>query len=91
MRRLAGHKKVVEQWRSLEKKLTDITESLSLAVEDTSFRGEIETEIEALVSHLNDLELELAFSGEYDARNAILTIHAGAGGTESQDWAEMLL
>ena len=60
-------------------------------VEDTAFRTEIETEIEALVSRLDDLELELAFSGEYDARNAILSIHAGAGGTESQDWAEMLL
>ncbi len=91
MRRLAGHKKMVEQWRSLEKKLADITESLPLVVEDTSFREEIETEIEALAARLNDLELELAFGGEYDARNAILSIHAGAGGTESQDWAEMLL
>ena len=91
MRRLAGHKKMVEQWRSLEKKLADITESLPLAVEDTSFREEIATEIETLATRLDDLELELAFSGAYDARNAILTIHAGAGGTESQDWAEMLL
>lgn len=91
MRRLAGHKKVVEQWRSLEQKLTDINESLPLAVEDTSFRDEVQTELEALVSHLDNLELELAFSSEYDSRNAILSIHAGAGGTESQDWAEMLL
>ena len=91
MRRLAGHNKAVEEWRSLENKLTDITESLPLAVEDTSFREEIAGEIEALVSHLDNLELELAFGGEYDARNAILNIHAGAGGTESADWAEMLL
>ncbi len=91
MRRLAGRKKTVEQWRSLERKLTDITESLPLAVEDTSFRDEIAGELEALVSHLDNLELELSLGGEYDARNAILTIHAGAGGTESQDWAEMLL
>lgn len=91
MRRLAGYKKTVEEWRNLEKKLTDITESLPLAVEDTSFRNEVEAEIEALVSHLDNLELELAFGGEYDVRNAILSIHAGAGGTESQDWAEMLL
>ena len=37
------------------------------------------------------MEFELAFSGQYDTRNAILSIHAGAGGTESQDWADMLL
>ena len=91
MRRLAGRKKTVEQWRSLERKLTDITESLPLAVEDTSFRNEVEVELETLLSNLDNLELELSLGGEYDARNAILTIHAGAGGTESQDWAEMLL
>jgi len=88
---LAGHKKAVEQWRSLENKLTDINHSLPLAMEDTSFREELSDEIETLVTSLDDLELELAFSGEYDSRNAILSIHAGAGGTESADWAEMLL
>jgi len=91
MRQLAEHKKVVEEWRGLEKKVTDIVESLPLAKEDASFREEIDSEIEAVASKLDALELEMAFSGEYDARNAILAIHAGAGGTESQDWAEMLL
>ncbi len=71
--------------------MADIKESLPLAEEDTSFREEAESEIETLATQLDNLELELAFSGEYDSRNAILTIHAGAGGTESQDWAEMLL
>ena len=91
MRRLAEHKKVVEEWRGLEKKVTDIAESLPLAKEDALFREEIDSEIEAVASCLDALELEMAFSSEYDARNAILAIHAGAGGTESQDWAEMLL
>ena len=45
----------------------------------------------ALERELDALEFELTFSGPYDDRNAILAIHAGAGGTESQDWAEMLL
>jgi peptide chain release factor 2 len=75
----------------LEKKTADITELISLAEEDTSLQAEIRSEVEAIASRLDELELELAFSSEYDARNAILTIHAGAGGTESQDWAEMLL
>jgi len=91
MRQLAEHKKEVEEWRGLEKKVADIAESLPLAEEDTLFREEIVSEIEAVASGLDVLELEMAFSSEYDARNAILAIHAGAGGTESQDWAEMLL
>ena len=93
MRRLAAQKRTVEQWRSLEKRTADIAEMINLATEeaDTSFSGEISTDIGNLTELLDKLELELAFSGEYDSRNAILQIHAGAGGTESQDWAEMLL
>jgi peptide chain release factor 2 len=91
MRQLAEAQKMVGQWRGLEKKTTDITELISLVEEDTSLQTEIQSEIEAIASRLDELELEMAFSSEYDARNAILAIHAGAGGTESQDWAEMLL
>ena len=91
MRRLAGQKKVVERWRELEKKAADIAELSSLAEEDTSLELEIQSEVEELTSYLDELELEVAFSGEYDDRSAILAIHAGAGGTESQDWAEILM
>jgi len=91
MRQLAQHKRAVDKWRELERKITDITELIPLAEEDTSLGDEIQAEIEAVASRLDELELETAFSSEYDARNAILSIHAGAGGTESQDWAEMLL
>ena len=93
MRRLAEQKRTVEQWRTLEKNTVDIGEMINLATEeaDNSFTEEIRTDIDKLAAQLDKLELELAFSGEYDARNAILQIHAGAGGTESQDWAEMLL
>jgi len=82
---------MVQRWRRLEKKAADITELISLAEEDASLQIEIQSEIDKETSHLDELELEMAFSSEYDARNAILAIHAGAGGTESQDWAEMLL
>jgi len=82
---------MVQPWRGLEKKVADIAELISLTEEDTSLQAEIQSEIEAIASRLDELELQMAFSSEYDARNAILTIHAGAGGTESQDWAEMLL
>ena len=93
MRRIAEQKRIVEQLRNLEKKTSEIAELINLATEeaDTSFTEEIRAEAEKLAGLLGKLELELAFSGEYDSRNAILAIHAGAGGTESQDWAEMLL
>jgi len=93
MRQLAEQKGIVQQWRELEKKVADITELIALASEeeDALLEAEIQSEIETVASRLDELELEMAFSGEYDVRNAILTIHAGAGGTESQDWAEILL
>jgi len=93
MRQLAGQKRIVQQWRELEKKVADIAELITLASEeeDALFEAEIQSEIETVASRLDELELEMAFSGVYDARNAILAIHAGAGGTESQDWAETLL
>ena len=92
MRHLAEQKGVVQQWRELEKKVADIAELIALvSEEDALLEAEIQSEIETIASRLDELELEMAFSGEYDARNAILAIHAGAGGTESQDWAEILL
>jgi len=77
----------------LEKHAADIDELIALAAaeKDAALRDEIRKDTEQLAAQLDELELELAFSGEYDSRNAILSIHAGAGGTESQDWAEMLL
>jgi len=91
MRKLAEHNKVVQRWRELEKKTADIAELIGLAEEDTSLQAEIQLELDELAAHLDELEFQLAFSSEYDVRNAILAIHAGAGGTESQDWAEMLM
>ena len=91
MRQLAEQKKVVETWRGLEKRVVDIAELISLSEDDASLQLEIQSEIEQVTSQLDTLEFQLSFSGEYDTRNAILAIHAGAGGTESQDWAEMLM
>ncbi|MFH1016274.1 MAG: peptide chain release factor 2 [Chloroflexota bacterium] len=91
MRQMAEKKKAVEMWRGLEKRAADLTELLTLAEKDTSLLGEIEAEIDKLSTQLDDLEFQMAFSGEFDNRNGILAIHAGAGGTESQDWAAMLM
>ncbi len=91
MRKLASLKKMVGQWRELQRRATELEELISLAQEDAPLQEEIGSEIEKVASELDDLELELAFTDEYDSRNAVLAIHAGAGGTESQDWASMLL
>jgi peptide chain release factor 2 len=91
MRRLAEYRKVVLQWRELEEKASDIAELIELAGEDATLQEEIKSELDELTEYLDQLEFQLSFSSEYDARNAILAIHAGAGGTESQDWAEMMM
>ncbi len=91
MRLLADRKRLVERWRAMEKEVSDIAELATLAEEDASLWQEIGVEVADAAERLDDLELEMAFSSEYDSRNALLAFHAGAGGTESQDWTEMLL
>lgn len=91
MRQLAEKKRVVQRWRNLDKKLADIAELESISGEDPAILAELEKELNELDVQIDEYEFQLAFSGDYDARNAIMTIHAGAGGTESQDWAEMLM
>jgi len=91
MRQIAEKKRVVQRWRGLEKKLNDIAEMEAISGEDTAILAELQNETVELGKQIDDYEFQLAFSGEYDARNAIMAIHAGAGGTESQDWAEMLM
>jgi len=93
MRRLAELKKTVGQWRALERKAAELGELMTLEEDSPSptLGAEIEAEMAQLTAHLDDLEFKLAFASPYDLRNAILSIHAGAGGVESQDWADMLL
>ena len=93
MRRLAEIRDAVATWRGMEKWAADLLDlvDMALAEEDDSLRDELERETAALIRQLDDLEFELTFSGPYDSRAAILAVHAGAGGTESQDWAAMLL
>jgi peptide chain release factor 2 len=93
MRLLSELRGTVQPWREMEKKVADIAELIVLAKEedDGSLEAEIQSEEEKVTLRLDDLEFQLALAGEYDIRNAILTVHAGAGGTESQDWAQMLL
>jgi peptide chain release factor 2 len=93
MRRLAEAREQVATWRGLEVKVGELSDLLEMAEAegDEATAADVSAEVEALAARLDKLELSLALSGEYDRRGAILAIHAGAGGTDSQDWAEMLL
>ncbi len=93
MKDLAQLKKQVSNWNSLLSEADDLAELVKLCIseEESSLSESIRDDLNTLVSDLERLELDLFLSGEYDGRNAILTLHAGAGGVDSQDWAEMLL
>ncbi len=93
MRRLATIRSTIDTWRGFETRVREATELLALAEaeDDAGMLDHVAEEAATIDKRLDALEQELAFGGPYDARNAILAIHAGAGGTESQDWAEMLL
>ncbi len=93
MRRLAELRDDVALWRGLERDASALEELFDLSVteDDRSFLSQIAEDASRIASRLDELEFQLAFDERYDARDAILAIHAGAGGTESQDWAQMLL
>lgn len=81
----------VEHARAVAAATSDIDTLFELAKEGETVDGELEREMHSLEAKLEALETGMLLSGENDERNAIVNIHPGAGGTESQDWAEMLL
>jgi peptide chain release factor 2 len=87
----ASVQRKLASYRELESELDDIEALEELAAEDDSIAGELEEQREAFASKLAELEEERLFSGRYDAGDAVVSVHAGSGGTDSQDWAEMLL
>lgn len=88
MKKISDLREEVETWRSLEQKIHDALELAEL--DDESLREELEPEVKNIETELGKRELAALLSGPYDRGNAILTINAGAGGTDSQDWAGML-
>jgi peptide chain release factor 2 len=83
----------VNLWQSAYNKYKNLEEIIELAgmEEDASFTEEIETELQSLEAEIENVELKNMLSGKDDINNCILTIHSGAGGTEAQDWAEMIM
>jgi peptide chain release factor 2 len=81
----------VQVWDTLRRRVLDAQELCLMADDDPALLTELEGEATALAQELERREFELALSGKYDRGSAIFSIHAGAGGTEAQDWAQMLL
>ena len=90
----ADHARVqrrLDGFRGLEAEAGDLDELAELAGEDAEMATELDTQLASIEQRLAALEEARLFSGEYDAGDAVVTVRSGAGGTDSQDWAEMLL
>jgi peptide chain release factor 2 len=81
----------LETWRALESEVGDLEALAEMAEEDESLAGELEEVLSTVETKLAGLEEERLFSGRYDSGDALVTVNAGAGGTDAQDWAEMVL
>jgi peptide chain release factor 2 len=81
----------LEMFRGLESEVGDLDELAEMATEDPELAGELDSQLASVEKRLAELEEARLFSGEYDAGDAVVTVRSGAGGTDSQDWAEMLL
>jgi len=88
MKRITALTSVIGEWKSIAAQINDLAALVEM--DDGSLTDEITAQVEAMEPMLAAKETELLLSGEYDDNNAVLAIHAGAGGTEAQDWAAML-
>jgi peptide chain release factor 2 len=83
--------KRLETWRALSRDADDLESLAELAEEDESLAAEFAEQLESVERRLAELEEQRLFSGRYDSGDALVTVNAGAGGTDAQDWAEMVL
>lgn len=93
MRRLSDLQDEVTTWQKIASRVNDTLAFVDMAdaEEEETMWAELSEETKAIATLLDQLEFQLALSGEHDKAAALLSIHAGAGGTESQDWTEMLM
>ncbi len=88
MKKLSTLRDEVDSWRTLHQRASDALELAQM--DDESLRAELEPEAEYLEAEIAKREFQVLLGGKYDRGNALLSINAGAGGTDSQDWAQML-
>lgn len=90
-RELQRTRKIIENMEKIKRLFEDLEVGIELAEEDPSIQEHIEEILEEVSKKVREFELELILNGKFDTANAYLSVHPGAGGTESQDWAAMLL
>lgn len=88
MKKIAALREEITEFESIEQRIQDALELSQ--IEDESLRSELDNEVGSIESIIEKLEFESKFTNRFDRGDAILAIHAGAGGTDSQDWTEML-
>jgi peptide chain release factor 2 len=81
----------LEQFNALSTDVDDLDALVEMAVEEESLQAEVDEQIASVEARLAELEEQRLFSGRYDTGDALVTVNAGAGGTDAQDWAEMVL
>lgn len=90
MQKISALSGEINSFESISKEIHDLEPMLQLEAEDPKISNELASHIKTLDSKLKDLEIKMFLSGPYDINSAILSIHAGQGGTEAMDWVEML-
>jgi peptide chain release factor 2 len=81
----------LEMFGALQRDVDDLDALAEMALEEESLQGEVDEQIASVEARLAELEEQRLFSGRYDTGDALVTVNAGAGGTDAQDWAEMVL
>ena len=93
MRRASALRETIETWRSLEERSNSLVDLVGLAVDEggAGLEDELRQEVASVAGTLEGLEMQAMLGGPYDGRSAIVSVQAGAGGVDSQDWAQMLM
>lgn len=95
MQKISDTKEIIDLWEGIEKESRELSELINMEMEskkkDSTFEKDVETRYKNLKNKFEKNEFQAMFSGKYDKNNAIFAVHAGTGGIDAQDWAEMLL
>lgn len=95
MQKISDAKEIIDLWEGMEKEARELSELINIEIEsekkDSTFEKDVETRYKNLENKFEKNEFRAMFSGKYDKNNAIFAVHAGTGGIDAQDWAEMLL
>jgi peptide chain release factor 2 len=91
MREFSDLRDQIQKWETLRQQASDLKDLLEMTESDDEMQDELQSEGETLLQEVERMELQLVLSDQYDRHDALLAVHAGTGGVDAQDWAEMLV